>query len=84
MTWDQLGQMDADDIRGKKMFPRGFMRLPHVKHAVGGQVFPQVQIEDFPVLNVSMSTSTCRIAFYRNFLQLFFLQPSRVGRCVPR
>ena len=50
MTWDQLGQMDADDIRGKKMFPRGFMRLPHVKHAVGGQVFPQVQIEEFPRL----------------------------------
>ena len=50
MTWDQLSQMDADDIRGKKMFPRGFMRLPHVKHDVGGQVFPQVQIEAFPRL----------------------------------
>ncbi len=50
MTWEKLGQMNADDIRGKKAFPSGFMRLPHVKHAVGGQVFPQVQIEEFPRL----------------------------------
>ena len=28
----------------------GFDRLPHVKQAVGGQVFPQVQIKDFPRL----------------------------------
>jgi hypothetical protein len=26
------------------------MRLPHVKHEVGGQVFPQKQIEQFPRL----------------------------------
>ena len=50
MTWDKLGQMSAEDILGKKAFPSGFMRLPHVKHEVGGQVFPQVQIDEFPRL----------------------------------
>jgi cytochrome c peroxidase len=51
MTWETLGQMHADDIRGKNVFPSGFMRLPHVKHAVGGQVFPPVQLEEFPRLD---------------------------------
>jgi cytochrome c peroxidase len=50
MTWDKLGHMEAEDIKGKKAFPAGFMRLPHVKHEVGGMVFPQVQIEEFPRL----------------------------------
>ena len=50
MTWDQLAQLSPEDIRKKGAFPQGFDRLPHVKHAVGGQVFPQVQIKDFPRL----------------------------------
>jgi cytochrome c peroxidase len=49
-TWDQLGQMSPEDIRKKRAFPPGFDRLPHVKHAVGGQVFPQIQIKQFPRL----------------------------------
>lgn len=50
MTWEKLSHMDADDIRKQKGFPSGFMRLPHVKHAVGGMVFPQKQTEQFPRL----------------------------------
>jgi cytochrome c peroxidase len=50
MTWEKLGQMEADEIKSKKAFPRGFDRLPHVKHEVGGQVFPQVQTKQFPRL----------------------------------
>jgi cytochrome c peroxidase len=50
MTWEALGQMDAEGIKGKKAFPAGFDRLPHVKHDVGGMVFPQVQIKQFPRL----------------------------------
>ena len=49
-TWEQLGQLSADDIKKKGLFPPGFDRLPHVKHAVGGQVFPQIQIKEFPRL----------------------------------
>lgn len=50
LTWDALARMDAEDIRRQKAFPQGFMRLPHVKHEVGGMVFPQEQIEQFPRL----------------------------------
>ena len=50
LSWETLGQMDAEEIKGKKAFPAGFDRLPHVKHEVGGQVFPQVQIKLFPRL----------------------------------
>ena len=42
--------LSADDIKKKGAFPPGFDRLPHVKHAVGGMVFPQVQIKEFPRL----------------------------------
>ena len=40
--------MEADEIKNKKALPAGFDRLPHVKHEVGGQVFPQVQIKCSP------------------------------------
>jgi cytochrome c peroxidase len=48
--WEKLSEMTPDEIRQQKAFPAGFMRLPHVKHEVGGQVFPQKQIEQFPRL----------------------------------
>lgn len=50
LTWDALSRMDAEDIRTRQAFPLGFMRLPHVKHDVGGMVFPQEQILQFPRL----------------------------------
>lgn len=50
VTWETLGQMTPEEIKEKKLFPAGFHRLPHVKHEVGGMVFPQVQIEQFPRL----------------------------------
>ena len=50
ITWDQLAQLGPDEIKKKDIFPAGFDRLPHVKHAVGGQVFPQIQIKEFPRL----------------------------------
>ena len=50
LTWDKLGQMETEEIKSEKLFPAGFRRLPHVKHEVGGQVFPQIQIKQFPRL----------------------------------
>ena len=44
-TWDGLAAMSPDEIREKRLLPAGFMPLPHVKHATGGQVFPNNQIE---------------------------------------
>jgi cytochrome c peroxidase len=50
LNWDTLGQMEPEEIKSKKALPPGFDRLPHVKHEVGGQVFPQVQLKLFPRL----------------------------------
>ena len=50
MSWEQLAQLTPEEIKTKGVFPPGFDRLPHVKQAVGGQVFPQIQIKQFPRL----------------------------------
>lgn len=45
ITWDDLNAMTPEEIREQDLFPKGFMPLPHAKHATGGQVFPQNQID---------------------------------------
>lgn len=49
-TWEALGRSAPEEIKTQRRFPAGFDRLPHVKQAVGGQVFPQIQIKQFPRL----------------------------------
>ena len=44
-TWDSLAGMTPDTVRERGFLPSGFMPLPHVKQATGGQVFPNDQIE---------------------------------------
>jgi cytochrome c peroxidase len=50
MDWDTLAAMSPDDIRTKDVFP--YKALPHPGQGggLGGQVFPQTQIEMFPRL----------------------------------
>ena len=45
-TWAQLAAMTPQEIKAANAFPMGFRSLPHVKHEVGGQVFPDEQIAD--------------------------------------
>jgi cytochrome c peroxidase len=45
-TWERLADTSPDEIREKNLFPRGFLPLPHVKHEVGGQVFPKFEIDE--------------------------------------
>jgi cytochrome c peroxidase len=45
-TWEGLAAMSAAEIRSQGLLPAGFMSLPHVKQATGGQVFPDQQIEE--------------------------------------
>jgi cytochrome c peroxidase len=45
-TWDSLSRMSAEDIRSKRLFPAGFMPLPHPNHPEGGMVFPKFHIEE--------------------------------------
>jgi cytochrome c peroxidase len=44
-TWDGLAGMSPADIRERGLLPAGFLPLPHVKQATGGQVFPNVEID---------------------------------------
>lgn len=45
MTWDELARMTPEAIAARNLLPLGFMPLPHVKQATGGQVFPNNQID---------------------------------------
>jgi cytochrome c peroxidase len=46
VTWDQLAALTPEQIRSKGLLPAGFMPLPHVKQATGGQVFPNEEIDE--------------------------------------
>ena len=45
-SWDGLAAMSPDEIRERELLPLGFMPLPHVKQATGGQVIPKNQIDE--------------------------------------
>ena len=40
VSWEQLSAMSPEDIRAKRLFPAGFLPLPHPKNVEGGMVFP--------------------------------------------
>jgi len=46
MTWDKLAAMTPEEIKAKDLWPAGFFPLPHPNHPEGGQVFPQVHIDE--------------------------------------
>jgi hypothetical protein len=48
LTWDRLATLSADQIKAQGVFP--YPALPHPLHAVGGQVFPRMQLAMFPRL----------------------------------
>jgi len=50
LTWEKLAALSPDDICDKGLFPKGFLPLPHVKHEVGGMVFPPLTIKAVPRL----------------------------------
>jgi cytochrome c peroxidase len=45
VTWEQLAAMTPDEIRDRGLWPKGFLPLPHPKHATGGFVFPHEEID---------------------------------------
>ena len=45
VTWTSLAEMSPQEIRERGLLPAGFLPLPHVKQATGGQVFPNRQID---------------------------------------
>ena len=46
VTWQDLGGMTPEQIRGKDLFPKGFLPLPHPNHREGGMLFPQFVIDE--------------------------------------
>ncbi len=45
-TWDRLGRMNPADIKAGKLWPAGFLPLPHPNHPEGGMLFPKHHIEE--------------------------------------
>lgn len=44
-SWEELGNLSADEIRQRDLFPIGFLPLPHPNHPEGGMLFPKFHIE---------------------------------------
>ena len=45
-TWEALEKMSPDEIRERKLFPSGFLPLPHPNHPEGGMIFPRFLIDE--------------------------------------
>ena len=72
LTFEQLGQMSAEETKQAEAFP--YPSLPHPKHATGGQVFPQIQIKQFPRLERFDVDFDIPEAFLPEFPPAIFLQ----------
>lgn len=71
-SWESLAQKKAEEIKAAGVFP--YPALPHPKHATGGQVFPQMQIDMFPRLQRFDVDFDLPDAFLPEFPPAIFLQ----------
>jgi cytochrome c peroxidase len=44
-SWQDLAVMSPETIREKRLWPKGFLPLPHPNHAEGGMLFPKYDID---------------------------------------
>jgi cytochrome c peroxidase len=72
MSWEKLADMQPADMKQAGAFP--YPPLPHPKQATGGQVFPQVQIAQFPRLQRFDVDFDLPDAFLPEFPPAMFLQ----------
>jgi cytochrome c peroxidase len=72
VTWQNLAQMQPEEIRERGQFP--YPSLPHPKHVSGGQVFPAMQIAMFPRLERFDVEFDIPDAFLPEFPPAIFLQ----------
>jgi cytochrome c peroxidase len=72
MSFDKLATMTPQAIRDAGAFP--YPPLPHPKHVAGGQVFPKMQIEQFPRLERFDVDFDIPEAFLPEFPPAIFLQ----------
>jgi cytochrome c peroxidase len=71
-TWEGLAKMSADEMKQADAFP--YPSLPHPKHSTGGQVFPKVQLDQFPRLERFDVDFDIPEAFLPEFPPAVFLQ----------
>jgi cytochrome c peroxidase len=45
-SWDALAKLSPDEIRERKLWPSGFLPLPHPNHPEGGMLFPKPEIDE--------------------------------------
>ena len=72
LTWDDLGKLEAKEIRRRGVFP--YPALPHPKQTPGGQVFPKMQIAMFPRLERFDVEHDLPEAFLPEFPPAIYLQ----------
>jgi cytochrome c peroxidase len=46
LSWEQLSALSPEEIREKRLYPSGFMPLPHPNHPEGGMLFPKFHINE--------------------------------------
>jgi cytochrome c peroxidase len=46
MTWEKLATLSPEEVKGKQLWPAGFLPLPHPHHEAGGMIFPKFLIEE--------------------------------------
>src|ERR1700675_1015703 len=46
MTWEKLAALSPEEVKGKQLWPAGFLPLPHPHHEAGGMIFPKFLIEE--------------------------------------
>jgi len=46
VTWEKLAALSPEEIKERRLWPAGFLPLPHPHHEVGGMVFPAFLIEE--------------------------------------
>ena len=46
MTWEKLAALVPEVIKERRLWPQGFLPLPHPHHEEGGMVFPKFLIEE--------------------------------------
>lgn len=71
-TWESLAKLAPSDVLARGAFP--YPSLPHPKHAVGGMVFPPVQLNSFPRLTRFDVEFDLPEAFLPEFPPAIFLQ----------
>lgn len=72
LTWETLAGMTPEAIRDRGAFP--YPSLPHPKQSTGGQVFPRMQIDQFPRLQRFDVDFDLPEAFLPEFPPAIFLQ----------